>query len=755
MFGMKCIVAYLCYHTLCILLNASFSNAFVARSFASSKHHTEILSPYKRLYSATLPDIGSLSTAQDSQDYDVTKTNVEVKFSHVHFYTDNIDDISEYKKLENHLNSFASGNNLDEMHLNLPDFQETWRKEHAGDSSCEFVPQNRDLIRQLLAGLGFRITATCEVEGTKNMLVTTKDFNGVQFVISAIDRDSEASASVSLTNGDVAANMKDGHYPHFDSKQIQQFYDEHAGRQGIAVLAFEVSEGDIENLFERYQALHPNLITPDFVNGAITYDEGGVETKMLEVYSYYKNEKGSDVDFGTKLRFVQRTNDVSASHPILPGLVPLEASFDKTCMPAYCDHWVSNVVSRTGFLDTLEDTLGFTPKVDFNAGVVAAGEAQIESTVTGNDSDFETSIKHEALMDQSQVYLPINNALNEFSHVHGFLDEVGQGVQHIASRVDDLPQFIQRGNDFREITGEGFTFLKIPRSYYGVLTATLLKDNAGLTNDCAESILECCESSGCITQGLEGAVDLHLSGDVLKRRLYDSITNTHQHFWEFDANVGSIVDTILRSRYINMYNLLGDILSEETYLSIVRNQILVDVQGKDILFQIFTSNILQRKAGDESPFLEFIQRVCADCNDDGCPLGMKAGCGGFGIRNFLTLFLSIEIGKAMHDVTNAKLANDINAMKFAQMKVDAFTEQLNESNPILTAISDAMTEEGVAQERMQRALKKGDGIVAAEWEDKMKQAAERKHANNMNLMELNSKYNELMKSLRIGAENNV
>ena len=32
----------------------------------------------------------------------------------------------------------------------------------------------------------------------------------------------------------------------------------------------------------------------------------------------------------------------------------------------------------------LEDTLGFTPKVDFNAGVVAAGEAQIESTVTGN-----------------------------------------------------------------------------------------------------------------------------------------------------------------------------------------------------------------------------------------------------------------------------------------------------------------------------------------------------------------------------------
>ena len=38
----------------------------------------------------------------------------------------------------------------------------------------------------------------------------------------------------------------------------------------------------------------------------------------------------------------------------------------------------------SGILDTLEDTLGFSSKVDFNAGVVAAGEAQIESTVAGS-----------------------------------------------------------------------------------------------------------------------------------------------------------------------------------------------------------------------------------------------------------------------------------------------------------------------------------------------------------------------------------
>ena len=38
--------------------------------------------------------------------------------------------------------------------------------------------------------------------------------------------------------------------------------------------------------------------------------------------------------------------------------------------------------------------------------------------------------------------------------MHGFIEEIGQGIQHIASRVDDLPAFVQRGNDFREITGE-------------------------------------------------------------------------------------------------------------------------------------------------------------------------------------------------------------------------------------------------------------------------------------------------------------
>ena len=85
------------------------------------------------------------------------------------------------------------------------------------------------------------------------------------------------------------------------------------------------------------------------------------------------------------------------------GIEKVPATFDPSSLPAYCDHWVSNVVSRRGFLDILEDTLGFSPKVDFNAGVVAAGEAQIESTVTGNEPGTFIANEQIALKDQSQA----------------------------------------------------------------------------------------------------------------------------------------------------------------------------------------------------------------------------------------------------------------------------------------------------------------------------------------------------------------
>ena len=124
---------------------------------------------------------------------------------------------------------------------------------------------------------------------------------------------------------------------------------------------------------------------------------------MLEAYAYYD---GDGPDFGTVLRFVERDE--------LPGLTHRKPDFSHS-IKAKPDHWVSNVHNRQGFLQTLGDCLGYESQVEFASGVVAAGDAVIESTVAGPS-------------DRS-VFLPVNNALSDAGHVASFLDQLGNGVQ--------------------------------------------------------------------------------------------------------------------------------------------------------------------------------------------------------------------------------------------------------------------------------------------------------------------------------------
>jgi hypothetical protein len=180
----------------------------------------------------------------------------------------------------------------------------------------------------------------------------------------------------------------------------------------------------------------------------------------------------------------------------------------------------------------------------------------------------------------------------------------------------------------RQITGEGFTFLKIPRSYYGILTPEYLRAQTEISHDLALAIVEACERFEIIS--IDGAVNLGLSKESLTKLLdcerWDSV-----HEASYEENKASIVQAILSSRYCNVFSLLREHVSEATYMRIVRNEILVDVQGDDVLYQIFTCKILHRKAADEAPFFEFIQRLCAECEHrEGCTKKIKPGCGGFG-----------------------------------------------------------------------------------------------------------------------------
>jgi hypothetical protein len=171
----------------------------------------------------------------------------------------------------------------------------------------------------------------------------------------------------------------------------------------------------------------------------------------------------------------------------------------------------------------------------------------------------------------------------------------------------------------------GFSFLRIPRSYYGILTLQQLVEGIvgdgsdAVSEDCAKSIMQCLEASAVLSK--DGALDLELEHQAVGSILDDRLSGSSKD--EFLSKRDGVIALILRSRYRNLYGLLQDIVSVETYLGIVRNQILVDIQGDDLLYQIFTANVLQRNAGEEAPFFEFIQRVCSAHVS-------KPGCGGFG-----------------------------------------------------------------------------------------------------------------------------
>lgn len=525
---------------------------------------------------------------------------LSVSFSHVHLYVDHLDDLMVYKTFEGQLNElwkrrrslfaecrFESGSGTTNNHQQamIQKSKELWRSivtttpttdnyrdggkndnnnnndiiattgtlsssvvgnlsdetkkndDENGNDDSYFKTQNRDVVRQMLAGFGFRITSaryatpppppppkhgdttttttrmirsSCSSSSTsRSVLLTSRDPNGIQVLVTAattIEDDSkkeqpqppqEEEEERKRTTKEGRDSIPQDPYYHFDAARVRLFYQVHNQRQGIAVLAFWVN--DVALVKERYQLLHPQLIShyqeynDDNDNNKNNVVVGGGVVSMLEVFAFYQahnsnNHQGSDTktrtaDQGTVLRFIQQKmpllrnddDDDKSSKPHvlvpLPGLEPVEAIFDDDySYPAYCDHWVSNVINRTEFLDILHDTLDFEIKVDFNAGVVAAGEAQIESSVAGNNAKttgllYNTTHDNDddkdlvVVRDQSQVFLPINNALSNVGHVYLFLQEIGQGVQHVASRVPNLVRFVQQVNEQRQITGEGFTFL--------------------------------------------------------------------------------------------------------------------------------------------------------------------------------------------------------------------------------------------------------------------------------------------------------
>ena len=145
--------------------------------------------------------------------------------------------------------------------------------------------------------------------------------------------------------------------------------------------------------------------------------------------------------------------------------------------------------------------------------------------------------------------------------------------------------FVQHANNRREFFGEvsylgsilfsairsispshhhrkGFTFLNIPRSYYGTLTVEILakgiacngsnRPDGLLTEECASAVFEACRASGLVND--DSAVDLDATADSIRVIISEKVPRKH---------LDAVIETILRSRYVNLLKLLGVRLSSK------------------------------------------------------------------------------------------------------------------------------------------------------------------------------------------------
>lgn len=159
-----------------------------------------------------------------------------VSFSHVQLYVDRVEDLATYKALEDQLNAFSVAaaaaaalsrqtkveEDESSLQLSLEQKRQLWRSvltenntettttttDAATTAPSSFCPQNRDVVQQLLAGFGFRVTGARYDGSTRSVLVTSRDPAGVQILVTAAaaaatDEGEERASN----NGDNAAKI--------------------------------------------------------------------------------------------------------------------------------------------------------------------------------------------------------------------------------------------------------------------------------------------------------------------------------------------------------------------------------------------------------------------------------------------------------------------------------------------------------------------------------------------------------------------
>lgn len=126
-----------------------------------------------------------------------------VSFSHVQLYVDHVEDLLVYKDFEERLNEFSAAS---KDCSSLVVKKRLWSGTSDTTAVPPFGPQNRDVVKQLLSSFGFRVTGARYGTDTRSVLVTSRDPNGVQILVTACaERDHDAATTEDDPTGIFAA----------------------------------------------------------------------------------------------------------------------------------------------------------------------------------------------------------------------------------------------------------------------------------------------------------------------------------------------------------------------------------------------------------------------------------------------------------------------------------------------------------------------------------------------------------------------
>lgn len=148
-------------------------------------------------------------------DFGISKT-LDIQFSHVHLYVDHVKDVDEYKRYEDAVNKFH--HEYDSLHnktsMDVTRAKEIWSamQEDISPAMENYSSHGRDVVKQLIAGFGFRVTGCYPSVGlkstTKTVLVTSSDPKGIQVVLTSVDNENDGG------------HVVDDEYLHFDRGQF-------------------------------------------------------------------------------------------------------------------------------------------------------------------------------------------------------------------------------------------------------------------------------------------------------------------------------------------------------------------------------------------------------------------------------------------------------------------------------------------------------------------------------------------------------